>query len=518
MAKSHTSDKETFIRKAKKIHPNAGFNYEEVDYKNAFTKVKIICPKLNHGAFLQTPKSHLSGHGCDKCGNERMAKSLSSDKETFIKKAKKKHPEAEYIYNEVDYINYNIKVKIICPKLNHGAFLQRPNNHLKGRGCDKCGIERRAKSRSSDTDTFIRKAKEIHPNAGFNYEEVDYIGSDIKVKIICPKLNHGAFLQRPHNHLSKYGCDKCGIERKAKSRSSDTDTFIRKAKKIHPNAGFNYEEVDYIYANTKVKIICPKLNHGAFLQTPSSHLRGNGCDKCGIERMAKSLSSDTDTFIRKAKEIHPNAGFNYEEVNYKNALTKVKIICPKPNHGAFLQTPSGHLNGYGCDKCQYCPKCLLFRTTRGKLCEYCLPKPKNKLYQKTKEFTAVKFLRENCDKEFLHNKTVGSDCTKDDREDSNGHLYPDIRFDCNWFQLIVEIDEFQHRGKDYSCDERRMYDIIAKLGMSCVFIRYNPDNNESNIDSLLEKINGYIELEDKPNSLNEFDEFGLSVKYLFYKD
>ena len=115
-------------------------------------------------------------------------------------------------------------------------------------------------------------------------------------------------------------------------------------------------------------------------------------------------------------------------------------------------------------------------------------------------------------------KTVGSNCTKDDREDSNGHLYPDIRFDCNWFQLIVEIDEFQHRGKDYSCDERRMYDIIAKLGMSCVFIRYNPDNNESNIDSLLEKINGYIELEDKPNSLNEFDKFGLSVKYLFYKD
>ena len=62
-----------------------------------------------------------------------------------------------------------------------------------------------------------------------------------------------------------------------------------------------------------------------------------------------------------------------------------------------------------------------------------------------------------------------------------------------------------------------MYDIIAKLGMPCVFIRYNPDNNDSNLDSLLEKINEYIDFEEEPNSLDEFDEFGLSVKYLFYK-
>lgn len=35
--------------------------------------------------------------------------------------------------------------------------------------------------------------------------------------------------------------------------------------------------------------------------------------------------------------------------------------------------------------------------------------------------------------------------------------------------LIVEVDEHKHRGVDYKCDEQRMYDIIAKLGLPCIF-------------------------------------------------
>ena len=256
-----------------------------------------------------------------------------------------------------------------------------------------------AKSLSSNKETFIRDAKKKHPKAGLIYKEVDYKNNRTKVKIICPK--HGAFFQRPYSHLNGSGCDKCGNERRAKTLSSDKEKFIRDAKKKHPEANLNYEEVDYKDAHTKVKIICPK--HGYFLQTPGSHLYGRGCKACGYERNSKTLSSDLDTFIMKAKEKHPEEDLNYEEVEYKNNKIKVKIICPKPNHGAFFQKPNSHLNGNGCPKCQYCPKCLLFRT-RGKLCEYCLPKSKNKLYQKTKEFTAVKFLRENCDKEFVHNK------------------------------------------------------------------------------------------------------------------
>ena len=34
-------------------------------------------------------------------------------------------------------------------------------------------------------------------------------------------------------------------------------------------------------------------------------------------------------------------------------------------------------------------------------------------------------------------------------------------------------------GANYECDVQRMYNIIAKLGMICIFIRYNPDDKKS---------------------------------------
>ena len=192
----------------------------------------------------------------------------------------------------------------------------------------------------------------------------------------------------------------------------------------------------------------------------------------------------------------------------------ITIICIK--HGKFIKKARNFIEGRGCPKCKYCPNCLLF-FTKGVLCQYCKPKKENKLYQKTKEFKAVEYLRENIDKDFIHNESIGSDCTKDDRHNTNGHIYPDIRFDCIWFQLIVEIDEHQHRGAGYKCDKRRMYDIIAKLGMPCIFIRYNPDNKDSNLKTLEDKINKYLKYEDRINSKElKFDKYGYKCEYLFY--
>ena len=55
-------------------------------------------------------------------------------------------------------------------------------------------------------EDFVKKAKEIH-NDKYRYDLVDYIGSKIKVKIICPI--HGVFEQEPRLHLSGNGCKMC---------------------------------------------------------------------------------------------------------------------------------------------------------------------------------------------------------------------------------------------------------------------------------------------------------------------
>jgi hypothetical protein len=58
--------KDQFVERAKNIH-SGKYDYSSVNYKNAHTKVNIICPK--HGTFPQIPNSHLSGTGCPKCFN-----------------------------------------------------------------------------------------------------------------------------------------------------------------------------------------------------------------------------------------------------------------------------------------------------------------------------------------------------------------------------------------------------------------------------------------------------------------
>ena len=61
------------------------------------------------------------------------------------------------------------------------------------------------------------------------------------------------------------------------AKLSTKDEFIRKARLLHGDK-YDYSKVDYVTAHTKIMIICPI--HGEFLQSPSNHIRGNGCPKC----------------------------------------------------------------------------------------------------------------------------------------------------------------------------------------------------------------------------------------------
>ena len=62
--------------------------------------------------------------------------------------------------------------------------------------------------------------------------------------------------------------------------------------------------------------------------------------------MGKRLT--TEEFIERAKNIHGDK-YDYSLVEYKNGVSKVKIICYK--HGVFEQKPHIHLDCSGCIKC-----------------------------------------------------------------------------------------------------------------------------------------------------------------------
>ena len=180
---------------------------------------------------------------------------------------------------------------------------------------------------------FINESKQIHGNK-YDYSKTQYINTNTKVCIICPI--HGEFWQAPRHHLNGNGCPYCA----GKIRLT-TEEFIRRAKEVHGDK-YDYSKVEYVNARIKVCIICPE--HGEFRQTASEHLRGQGCPKCAQEKH----NSTTEEFIRKAKEVHGDK-YDYSKVEYVNAYTKVRIICPI--HGDFEQNAHSHLNGRGCPKC-----------------------------------------------------------------------------------------------------------------------------------------------------------------------
>ena len=193
------------------------------------------------------------------------------------------------------------------------------------------------------TEDFITKAKEVHGDK-YDYSNVEYVNTNVKVCIICPE--HGEFCQSPHGHLRGRGCPKCGANKSCKSKTSTTEIFIEKARKIHGDK-YDYSKVNYINNHTKVCIVCPE--HGEFWQSPHGHLRGRGCPKCGANKGCKSRTCTTEIFIEKARKIHGDK-YDYSKVNYINNCTKVCIICPE--HGEFWQTPGSHTNiGNGCPLC-----------------------------------------------------------------------------------------------------------------------------------------------------------------------
>ena len=132
MALKQSISTDSFISKAKLIHKDK-YDYSLVEYVNCKTKVTIICPI--HGEFEQAPNNHLSGGGCEKCGEVRTGLSKRSNTYDFINKAKKVHS-AIYLYDKVNYIKATIDVTVNCPK--HGDFSITPTSHLSGQGCPDC--------------------------------------------------------------------------------------------------------------------------------------------------------------------------------------------------------------------------------------------------------------------------------------------------------------------------------------------------------------------------------------------
>lgn len=121
------------------------------------------------------------------------------------------------------------------------------------------------------------------------------------------------------------------------------DNFLNQAAKIYGHKHMCVY-VDLQKKPDEITMRC--LEHGVFKRHPKEYLEGKGCPKC----------DEVQEWTAKANKIHK---FKYSYAYVRNVRRKrVRVVCP--NHGGFNISPTEHLNGKGCPKCEMPQKPLYY--------------------------------------------------------------------------------------------------------------------------------------------------------------
>jgi Zn ribbon nucleic-acid-binding protein/very-short-patch-repair endonuclease len=321
---------DSFMKRAKLVHGEK-YDYSLVENPYSKVKVKIICP--THGLFEQSVGDHLSGAKCPKCSMMEVGVGKRTPKNEIFEQIKNLNHNHDY--SKLEFTNKHDKVIIIDENnVEHKLVLREYLN----------GVALTFKSALNKTEFAISKFRKIHGDK-YDYSKVEYVSSQTKIEIICPK--HGSFFQVPNSHLNGNACPECGklTPRSIKVKKKTTEEFIEKAREIHGDF-YDYSLVEYVNSETRVKIICPI--HGEFEQVAGTHLGGKSCKKCGRARTGAKQKSNLKDFTRKAKKVHSDK-YDYSEGEYLGAEEKIYIICPE--HGGFRQSVKEHLLGSKCPTC-----------------------------------------------------------------------------------------------------------------------------------------------------------------------
>lgn len=110
------------------------YDYANVTYVSINHKVEILCPE--HGAFCQTPKAHINGHGCPKCADIKNGLARRVPIASHADRFRSVHGDRYEYLGEVMGEDNRAKMRILCKE--HGEFLQKASDHYRGNGCPQC--------------------------------------------------------------------------------------------------------------------------------------------------------------------------------------------------------------------------------------------------------------------------------------------------------------------------------------------------------------------------------------------
>lgn len=180
-------------------------------YKGARERILYRCKK-HDVKFFAWPRNAVQGKGCPECKNLYIKNSLRTPVDILKERFLEKHG-SKYAYNFENYVNFSSQIEITCPV--HGLFRQRIKDHLKGKGCIKCGNLETGKKLGLDLNgkkigklTVLRQVERPESNK--------QQGTYWLVKCVCgskPFVVIGYAL----NNSNTAQCRKCSFRSTAKS-------------------------------------------------------------------------------------------------------------------------------------------------------------------------------------------------------------------------------------------------------------------------------------------------------------
>lgn len=306
------------------------YDCTQTSYVDSKEKVTIFCKK--HGYFSQCASKVLEGHGCQRCGYEKVQKKRSKSTEQFIIDAKKIHGE-RYDYSKVDYVNNKSKVCIICPE--HGEFWQAPGEHLKGHKCNKCAIKYKKnpvfikkKGLKYSTEEFIEMAQKKH-NDTYDYSDTIYNGMQKKVLIKCKK--HGYFEQVACDHLKGRGCPICS--------SSSLENELRMLLKENKISFVEQQKFEWLKNKRKLTLdfYLPDYNIAIECQGEQHFNKINFCGKDNEEENIKKYNRTIENDKLKYELCNQN-GVTIFYITNEKYRKYTNILFYKENKNLFFNT------------------------------------------------------------------------------------------------------------------------------------------------------------------------------------
>lgn len=164
-----------FLAKAKEIHGDK-YSYEGIDYQGAFKSISIYC-KTCEEHFLQKPREHLQGNGCQICARNSLGKKLKMTLQKFLKKVEGKYDCIDY--SQLSFESIEDIGTFVCTK--HGTYTQKVANHLRYKGCLECGKENIPRMTSEE---FFGRLKH---HDKYDYSKVVYQGLFEEITLACKK-------------------------------------------------------------------------------------------------------------------------------------------------------------------------------------------------------------------------------------------------------------------------------------------------------------------------------------------